>query len=401
MKNIRKALCYIIILMLLNSNIVYAASNLHKNIITDKSIEEIAVEVLKISRESHNLSDFKSAIKGYNIILNDSVPAYIKNEAFVCKLLAKEKKHVSLKYAYDSEYALIADKAKEDFKTKKYTISNNKEYNPFDKYFDYEENLYLESDELSFEKNIPILKYNGKFYYNPITAEQYALSNYCKYLNGEDTKKIFLETADFLINYMDENGAFKYGFSYNHYEDLDPGWTSSMAQGQALSVFARAFYLTGDKKYVEAGNKSLKYLITPIFKGGVLDTLEALDSNLKDKIFFQEYVNTISSYTLNGYMFTLIGLYDWSQADKKNNLKYSKVAKDYFSKGTESLKCVLPYYDIGGFTTYDLYFITNKSKPNSAGYYHSVHIEQLDAIYSITKDVYFKNMRDLWKTYVK
>lgn len=131
-----------------------------------------------------------------------------------------------------------------------------------------------------------------------------------------------------------------------------------------------------------------------------MDTLEALDPNLGNKVFFQEYVNTTSSYTLNGYIFTLMGLYDWWHVKETQNKYYSNIAYEYFNKGIDSLKCILPYYDIGGFTSYDLYYITNNSKPNSAGYYHSVHVKQLDTIYYITKDKYFKDMRDLWNSYV-
>lgn len=362
-----------------------------------------AVEILKESREKHNLKQYNRAIRGYDIILNSkSLPNYIKNEAMVCKTLAQEKSVVSNKYSFSQDFISVAKKGEDYYKKNQCIYLLQKEYKSTGKYFNNQhEGAYRESNYLKFDsQGIPMVNYNDKFYYNPVTACQYALFLYDKYIDKEEKEKDFLKVSDFLIKYMKEDGSFRYGFKYWHYEDLNPGWTSSMSQGQALSVFSRAYNLTKDFKYIEAGNKALKYMLTPVSQGGVMDNLGYIDSRLKDKIFFQEYVNSTPSYTLNGYIFTLIGLYDWSNIATKENKEYCNIAKDYWDKGIDTLKYILPYYDMGGFTSYDLYFITKKMKPTSADYYHSVHIEQLNTLYNITKDVYFKRIKDLWAFYV-
>ncbi|OBR96509.1 hypothetical protein CLRAG_03790 [Clostridium ragsdalei P11] len=396
MKFVKKVFLIFSIIIIFSSNIGHASVRLNS-----KNRKVTFDEALSTSKKYQSLGKFHSAIKGYNSILKSEAPRHIKNEILVYKKLAEVKKPISTKYRYCPNFIQLVSKSKEEYKLNGYSVELSHYYSPYKCYFDCEKNNDENCDDFKLDaNNIPMRKYNGKFCYNPVSVELYALSMYGKYINGNDTKKSFLNCADFLINYMDKRGALKYNFAYNHYEDLKPGWTSSMAQGQALSVFERAFKVTGDKKYVEAGNKALKYLITPVSEGGVMDTLEALDTNLKNKIFFQEYVNTNSSYTLNGYIFTLMGLYDWWHVKEAQNKYYSNVAYEYFNKGIDSLKCILPYYDIGGFTSYDLYYITNNSNPNSAGYYHSVHVKQLDTIYYITKDKYFKDMRDLWNSYV-
>ena len=396
MKFIKETLLTFGIIIIFSSNMGYAS------VCSNNKNEKVTFnEMLCTSKKYHTLGKFDAAIKGYNSILKSEAPSHIKNEVLVYKKLAEVKKPISIKYRYCPNFIQLVSKSKEEYKLKGYSIELSHYYSPYKCYFDCEKSNYENCADFKFDaNNILMRKYNGKFYYNPVSVELYALSMYGKYINGNDTKKNFLNCADFLINYMDKRGALKYNFAYNHYEDLKPGWTSSMAQGQALSVFERAFKITGDKKYIEAGNKDLKYLITPVSEGGVMDTLETLDTNLRNKIFFQEYVNTTSSYTLNGYIFTLMGLYDWWHVKEDQNKYYSNIAYEYFNKGIDSLKCILPYYDIGGFTTYDLYYITKNSQPNSAGYYHSVHIKQLDTIYYITKDKYFKDMRDLWNSYV-
>lgn len=401
MKQLKKVLLAFLISILVTNSTVYGFAPMDGGAVSNYMSEENALRILQTSKLQHNLGNYRYAIRGYDNILNSSSQRYIKSQALNYKALAKALRPISLKYEYHENFPELSDKARTDYKTKGYQVHLKNYYNSFDSYFDFDTVTYRESEDLSFDSNkIPMVKYNGKFCYNPATVAQYALSMYGRYINGNDTKKLFLDCADFLVSLIDEKGALKYDFTYNHYEDLAPGWTSSIAEGHALSVFERAFYITHDKKYLDAGNKALEYLITPVSKGGVLDSLEALDVNLKDKVFFQEYVNTTGSYTLNGYIFTLIGLYDWSQIENKDMKYYTDTASNYFNKGIESLKYILPYYDIGGFTSYDLYFITKKTDPNSAGWYHLVHIEQLDALYAITKDSYFQDIRDLWLSYV-
>ncbi|MDU6878641.1 MAG: cell wall-binding repeat-containing protein [Clostridium botulinum] len=67
----------------------------------------------------------------------------------------------------------------------------------------------------------------------------------------------------------------------------------------------------------------------------------------------------------------------------------------------KSLKQILKYYDIGGFTCYDLGYITkNREKPHIAVNYHGVHIYLLNALYSITNDRVLYDYYKLWKAYV-
>jgi hypothetical protein len=91
-----------------------------------------------------------------------------------------------------------------------------------------------------------------------------------------------------------------------------------MAQGQALSVYSRAYRLTHNQKYLGSGKMAFKFLNTPISKGGTLTTLETLNTEYKNGNYFwyEEYISKPNNYTLNGFMYTLFGIYDWSKVVK-------------------------------------------------------------------------------------
>lgn len=376
-------------------------------------IEELndkAEIILNWSKESQIRGSYDGAICGYNtIIKTEGVSQNIKDEANVCLTLAKRRESgIKSRIELQNDYNLIENYKKEY--EENYEYQNINSYSTFGNYL-FIENMssYTNSEEIRFDINgIPMVRYSGEFHYNPVTIGQYALTLYDKYLNeksyaNQQLKKQFLNVANSLLYSIDSTGALRYDFKYKHYLDdkeFQPGWVSAMAQGEALSVFARAYHLTHNSKYLEAGNAVFKFLITKTSDGGAMGNLGYLDDSLKDHIFFQLYVTNPPSYTLNGHMYTLIGLYDWYNisVDKK----ISEEAKNYFNQGLETLRYILPYYDIGGFVAYDLGYITKPGiKPTVNLNYYGTHITLLEALYTITGDKTFEYYGNLWISYVR
>jgi isopentenyl diphosphate isomerase/L-lactate dehydrogenase-like FMN-dependent dehydrogenase len=93
----------------------------------------------------------------------------------------------------------------------------------------------------------------------------------------------------------------------------------------------------------------------PVNKGGTKDTSEDLDGT--DNVFFQEYITTPKSYTLNGFIFTIIGIYDLSQT--KDSI-YKGDAHKMFVNCNDILLKVIHKYDLGCMTAYDAAYITKK-----------------------------------------
>jgi hypothetical protein len=248
---------------------------------------------------------------------------------------------------------------------------------------------------------VPMINYDGTFYYNPVTVAEFALSQHGKFLRGiePDLTRFWAGVAR-LLELQEADGSFQYVFDFPYY--LNAGyfhapWTSGMAQGMALSVFYRAWKLTGDSTYIAAGDRAFNFLIKPVSAGGVTQDLRFLDPSLSRWIIVDEYPALPSAYTLNGFMFALLGVYDWSNL---NPLGQSAVAQVYFARYLATLDRILPYYDVGGFSAYDLGHIVYSSQPNLDPDYHATHIYLLHALGSVTQDPVLAQYEDLWRSYV-
>lgn len=241
-------------------------------------------------------------------------------------------------------------------------------------------------------------------YYHPVLTAQCGLKSYGQFLSGKDGQyQSLIANADNLISLQDSSGALRYPFSFRYYltgQTLSPGWVSGMAQGQALSLYARAYFATKDIKYIGAGRKALEFMQVPTDRGGVMTSLKDFSEQHSGEIFFEEYVSQPANYTLNGYIFALLGLYDWSQIDSGIDANQA-TAKDLFDRGMHSLRILLPSYDLGKISAYDLGYVTIKGKkPHISKGYHAVHIYLLNALYSITGDEEFRKYRDRWTLYM-
>lgn len=243
------------------------------------------------------------------------------------------------------------------------------------------------------DDGVAMIDYSGEFYYNPITVAHQALAEYSR---PDGPSSTFLKIADRLMELQGEDGAFRYAFPFPNYAlgfTYEPGWISGMAQGQALSVFARAWHLTKEQKYLDAGNAALDFLQVPVEEGGPMNDMGDLDPSLKGFIFFDEYPSDPSVYTLNGYQFTVLGLYDWRV------LAESETAKTLFGKSLQTLLHILPYYDLGAMVAYDLGHMTvpaRHGKPHISIPYHPVHIELLWTLGSFTGQKALIETADRW-----
>jgi heparosan-N-sulfate-glucuronate 5-epimerase len=289
----------------------------------------------------------------------------------------------------------VVSEGRVNYSTKQISYINITTYSAIDFYLDKTFTKKLEQvSNIKFVNGIPQLFYDSdkKYHYNPVTIEQYALGLYNRYLSGEDTINKFLVTADWLLKYMDTKGALRCNYPYKGYS---AGWVSAMSQGEALSVFVRAYSLTNDDNYKTACTKVFNYLIDK--KNGLVTGISEIDSKFRNNVFFQEYPitkNSLHKYTLNGFIYTLIGVYDWS------TIADTKLAFSYFNNGISTLKLLLPYYDIGGFSTYDLDYLFTNKYPYGSAEYHGLHIELLGVLNSITGDMAFDYFKTLWLSYV-
>ena len=85
---------------------------------------------------------------------------------------------------------------------------------------------------------------------------------------------------------------------------MDSGWYGGMTQGLGMSFLVRMYNATGNESYMDAALNSTKTLSINVSDGGVL-------RHYQNYSWYEEYPTPdAGSFVLNGYVYTLVGLYD-------------------------------------------------------------------------------------------
>ncbi|XP_059224462.1 D-glucuronyl C5-epimerase isoform X2 [Stomoxys calcitrans] len=205
----------------------------------------------------------------------------------------------------------------------------------------------------------------------------------------------FYDAAEWFINHQDlRTGGWPNPVrrSLNGFTELKPGWLSAMGQGHAISVLARAYWHSGDKRYLKSAALGLKPYRIFSKDGGVL-------AQFMDKYFwYEEYPTTPASFVLNGFIYSLLGLYDLNSTAPSF---IGKEAGKLFDQGMLSLKKMLLLYDTGSGTSYDLRHLSLGVAPNLARWdYHATHVNQLLLLATIDSDPIISQTAERWKGYM-
>uniref|UniRef100_A0A4W3J0I6 heparosan-N-sulfate-glucuronate 5-epimerase n=1 Tax=Callorhinchus milii TaxID=7868 RepID=A0A4W3J0I6_CALMI len=206
----------------------------------------------------------------------------------------------------------------------------------------------------------------------------------------------FFAASDWLVRNQDERGGWpimvtrKLGEGF---KSLDPGWYSAMAQGQAMSTLVRAYLLTKEQVYLNSALRAIAPYTLKSQDHGV----KAVFMNKYD--WYEEYPTSPSSFVLNGFIYSLLGLYDLRETASE---KVGQEANKLYERGMESLRAMLPLYDTGSGSIYDLRHFMLGTAPNLARWdYHTTHINQLQLLSTIEDAPIFKEFMKRWKTYLK
>lgn len=163
----------------------------------------------------------------------------------------------------------------------------------------------------------------------------------------------FFDAADWFVRNQDpKTGGWANPVKrkLSEFSELKQGWYSSMGQGHAISLLARAYYYSnGDAKYLRAAINGMKPFRVPSRQGGVLAKF------LGKYDWYEEYPTTPASFVLNGFIYSLLGLYDLKVI---GTASASREATQLFDQGMASLKKMLLLYDTGSGSIYDLRHVT-------------------------------------------
>ena len=243
-------------------------------------------------------------------------------------------------------------------------------------------------------QGIPLLDYRGRLgrQYNPIAIAQYGLGNYNLYntTGSDEARRKLVLSADWLVENLESNpwgiAVWNHHFDFEYRDTLKAPWYSALAQGQGLSLRVRAHKETNDPTYLDTGRRAFEAFLLPVDKGGVTWEWPAGD------IWFEEYLLDPPTHILNGFIWALWGVYDYSLATGDHK------ATELFQRAVATLKRRLPAYEWGHWSLYDL---SGKPLRNVASpFYHRLHIVQLRATQRLVGDPELGNHADRWERYL-
>ncbi|MBL7092566.1 hypothetical protein ISS22_01200 [candidate division KSB1 bacterium] len=260
-------------------------------------------------------------------------------------------------------------------------------------YIDLNKRLGEDFSEYEFDDNgVPLSRFHRLpgWKHNPITVCQYGLFHFNNYLRTSSSlsKDIFLSQANWLLEHAkdgpNKSAVWFYQFDLPFY-DIKAPWISGMAQGQAISVLLRAFQISGEKKYLEAAQAAWRIFDVKVKDGGII-------SEFPDGLpLIEEYPSSSKrSSVLNGFIFAIFGVYDYFV------YLQDKDAQKKFHLFIESLKENMFRYDSGYWSYYEL----ANPRRLTAKFYHRIHIKQLESLFRITNDPFFKQFAERWQKYL-
>jgi heparosan-N-sulfate-glucuronate 5-epimerase len=235
---------------------------------------------------------------------------------------------------------------------------------------------------------IPMLNYHGQIglQYNPIAIAQWGLGNY----NLHRQQK-FLAASDWLCTNLEQNAhglwVWNHHFDWEYRTTLKSPWYSGLAQGQGISLLVRAHAETGSAKYLDAAKRAFQSFLVSTEQGGVSFTDKSGD------LWFEEYIVTPPTHILNGFIWAMWGIRDYSLATGEAS------AHDLFTRAVTTLKTNLHRYDLG---FWSLYEESGTRLPMLASaFYHRLHIVQLRVMHRLTGEKVFADYADRWEGYAQ
>lgn len=226
-----------------------------------------------------------------------------------------------------------------------------------------------------FSGGIPVYYLDGKFpVFFHITTLNYALGLLeCYYVNRDiDIRAKIIEIFFWLVNNQQLDGSWRYKFPIESKHVLADNKPSGMTQALAISFIVRVLegnFISEKDQYLSVIKKAVLFMLS-----------DEIVCRHEDVDLIEEFYNP-GDGILNGYIFTLYGLYD-----------YGRFCSDFsfFEMHLQNLKKILSKYNFLIWTRYDL------KGTVSSRFYHQLHIDMMSVLYKLTGDTLFLNYNRKW-----
>ena len=241
---------------------------------------------------------------------------------------------------------------------------------------------------------VPMRIYDGVKRYHPVQLTRMGLAYLRNYRLTHDPR--YLDRAKRLAGGLKRmavsaRGAlwFPYRFRWTmhgveRYVNRPP-WYSGMAQGLALALFSRLYQYTRDVSYLRLAD--LTYNSLRNMGRATNPWVSWIDG--RRYLWIEEYPQQLDQ-TFNGFVFAIIGLYDYAQMTKDRALYTAARDADVLALlrgGITTIRAYTPTFRNPG-TVSDYCLAHHHRNPT----YHPVHIVQLRYLTLITGDPWFARM---------
>jgi hypothetical protein len=133
------------------------------------------------------------------------------------------------------------------------------------------------------------------------------------------------------------------GLTWEYYFGFDggaPPWTSAMSQATAIEALTRGYQAFGDSSYLDVARRAL-----PIF-GARPPVGVTVRTRRGNRYLLYSFAPAPGVAVINGFLQTLIGLYDYAQASGDQR------AAALFAAGDREARFEVPRYDTGAWSLY-------------------------------------------------
>jgi hypothetical protein len=158
------------------------------------------------------------------------------------------------------------------------------------------------------------------------------------YLSGNNNANLRKVLGEVLPLATQRAGGIAWEYMFQFDGGLPP-WTSGLSQGTALQVLARAWSRFKEPVYLTAAQQALGIFQTPPPVGIRVTTAAGAH--------YLEYTYAPQERILNGFIQSLVGLYDYAAITK------DPLGLKLFEAGDAEARLEVPHYDTGAWSLYD------------------------------------------------
>jgi hypothetical protein len=158
------------------------------------------------------------------------------------------------------------------------------------------------------------------------------------FLSGHENANLRQLLGEVIPLATDRAGGIAWEYMFR-FDGGAPPWTSGLSQGTALQVLARAWQRFKEPAYLTAAQQALGIFQTAPPQGVRVRTSAGA--------MYAEYTYAPNDRILNGFIQSLVGLYDYTSITK------DPLGLALFEAGDAEARAIVPLYDTGAWSLYD------------------------------------------------